>query len=88
MIRKSFQPSEYEKAYKNITDKSCICVGLGTSALLVNNIETRTEGEGVSVCPGPNLAWFSQKTSLKEMVDHIYGRKPHYPERQAEYVHQ
>ena len=73
--RKELSGPEYEKAYKDITDKSCICVGLGTSALLVNNIETRTEGEGVSVCPGPNLAWFSQRASLKEMIDHIYGRK-------------
>ena len=30
--------------------------------------------EGVSICPGPNLAYFSKKMSLKEMVDHIYGR--------------
>lgn len=71
---KQLPQDEYQKEYKNITDKSCICVGLGTSALLVNNIETTVEGEGVSVCPGPNLAWFSQKASLREMADHIYGR--------------
>ena len=28
----------------------------------------------VTVCPGPNLAYFSKKSTLKEMVDHIYGR--------------
>ena len=33
-----------------------------------------TEDEGVSVCPGPNIAYFSKIVSLKEMVDHIYGR--------------
>jgi hypothetical protein len=49
-------------------------VGLGTSALLVNGLDTTKEGEGVSVCPGPNLAYFSRKMSLREMVDHIYGR--------------
>ncbi|MFP5212929.1 MAG: hypothetical protein ACLGPL_06070, partial [Acidobacteriota bacterium] len=28
-----------------------------------------------AVCPGPNLAYFSGRSfSLKEMVDHIYGR--------------
>ena len=32
------------------------------------------EGPAVSVCPGPNIAYFSGKFSLKEMVDHIYGR--------------
>ena len=57
-----------------IVEKSCICVGLGTSALLVNELDTRIEGSGVSICPGPNMAYFSRKATLKEMVDHIYGK--------------
>jgi hypothetical protein len=57
-----------------ITDKSCICVGLGTSSLIVNDIETKKEGPGVSVCPGPNMAYFSKLMSLKEITSHIYGR--------------
>ncbi|MCD6179516.1 MAG: hypothetical protein J7K39_06395 [Bacteroidales bacterium] len=65
---------EYQKKYNSIIEKSCICVGLGTSALLVNNMDTKVEGTGVSVCPGPNMAYFSRQMSLKEMVDHIYGR--------------
>ncbi len=65
---------EYQKRYDKITDKSCICVGLGTSSLLVHNIETKKEGEGVSVCPGPNMAYFSKIMSLKDMTDHIYNR--------------
>jgi hypothetical protein len=28
----------------------------------------------VAICPGPNLAYFSGTFSLKQMVDHIYGR--------------
>jgi hypothetical protein len=28
----------------------------------------------VTICPGPNLKWFSGIFSLKEMIDHIYGR--------------
>ena len=67
-------PDEYQNKYEKIVDKSCLCVGLGTSALLVNKIDTKIEGDGVSVCPGPNMAYFSKITSLKEMVDHIYGR--------------
>lgn len=63
-----------EKEISNVTAKTCICVGLGTAALLVNNLEHRVEGDTVSVCPGPNLAYFSKKVSLNEMVDHIYGR--------------
>jgi len=65
---------EYQNKYEKIIDKSCICVGLGTSALMVNDLDTKVEGDGVSVCPGPNMAYFSKITSLKEMVDHIYGR--------------
>jgi len=68
-------PTEiFEQRYKKITAKSCICVGLGTSALINNNIDTRKEGPGVSVCPGPNLAYFSQIMSLKNITDHIYNR--------------
>jgi len=62
------------KEFDAITDKSCICVGLGTSALIVNNLSTRTEGPGVSVCPGPNIAYFEKVVSLRTMIDHIYGR--------------
>ncbi|MGB5666956.1 MAG: hypothetical protein WBM53_08910 [Maribacter sp.] len=65
---------EYKAEHDRIVDKSCICVGLGTSALLVNDMDTKVEGEGVSVCPGPNLAYFSKSMSLKEITDHIYGR--------------
>jgi hypothetical protein len=64
----------YGKEYDAITEKSCICVGLGTAALLVNDGSTSVEGPGVSVCPGPNIAYFNRAVSLKEMVDHIYGR--------------
>lgn len=66
--------NEYKLRYDKIVDKSCICVGLGTSALLVNDLDTKVEGAGVSVCPGPNMAYFSRKMKLKEMIDHIYGR--------------
>lgn len=67
-------PDEYQNKFEKIVDKSCICVGLGTSALLVNNLDTTVEGDGVSICPGPNMAYFSKIMSLKEIVDHIYGR--------------
>ncbi|HLV42416.1 MAG TPA: hypothetical protein VKY37_09065 [Brumimicrobium sp.] len=64
----------YEQRYQKITEKSCICVGLGTSALLNHDIDTRKEGPGVSVCPGPNLAYFSKIMSLRNITDHIYNR--------------
>jgi hypothetical protein len=54
--------------------KTCLCVGLGTSALLVNGLDTRQEGNGVSVCPGPNMAYYSRVVSLETMCKHIYGK--------------
>lgn len=67
-------PTEYQSRYEKIVEKSCTCVGLGTSALLAYGLDTKTEGEGVSICPGPNMAYFSKLLSLNEMTDHIYGR--------------
>ena len=67
-------PGQYREKFNRIVEKSCICVGLGTSALLVNQLDTKLEGVGVSVCPGPNMAYFSKIMSLKEITDHIYGR--------------
>lgn len=67
-------PEEHAAAKQNILDKVCLCVGLSTSAQMVHNIDTRFEGKAVSVCPGPNLAWFDRIISLKEMAGHIYGR--------------
>ncbi|UCH65696.1 MAG: hypothetical protein JSW63_00750 [Ignavibacterium sp.] len=68
------QPKEYQDNVEKIIDKSCICTGLAASALLVNDLDNKIEGDGVSVCPGPNMAYFSKKMSLKEITDHIYGR--------------
>ena len=65
---------EYQRKYDKIVEKSCICVGLGTSALLTHDIETKKEGEGVAVCPGPNMAYFSKTMTLKDITNHIYGR--------------
>ncbi|MBK8501856.1 MAG: hypothetical protein IPL46_06405 [Saprospiraceae bacterium] len=71
---KSLSTEQYQLEYRKIVDKSCICVGLGTSALLVNSLDTKREGKGVSICPGPNMAYFSKRMTLKEIIDHIYGR--------------
>ncbi|HYQ57502.1 MAG TPA: hypothetical protein VEP89_09150 [Draconibacterium sp.] len=65
--------AEYKKAYDKIIEPECLCVGLGISMLQSKGIAVK-ENEKVTVCPGPNLAYFSKISSLKEMVDHIYGR--------------
>jgi len=74
LAKAGMSEKEYQQKYEQIVDKSCICVGLGTSSLLVNNMDTKIEGDGVSVCPGPNMAYYSRSMSLREMTDHIYGR--------------
>ena len=71
---KELSSEEYQKEYNKINVKSCICVGLGTASLIVNKLDYKVEGPGVSVCPGPNMAYFDRATSLEEMVGHIYGR--------------
>jgi len=66
---------EHKVEYDKIVDKSCICLGLGISSMKAHGIEvTKAEGHGISVCPGPNMAYFSKRVSLKDMIDHIYGR--------------
>lgn len=64
----------YQSQFNKIIEKSCTCVGLGTSALLKYNLDTKIEGNGVSICPGPNMAYYSKVMSLKNITDHIYGR--------------
>tara|TARA_B100000809_G_scaffold51342_1_gene46527 strand:- start:3497 stop:5308 length:1812 start_codon:yes stop_codon:yes gene_type:complete len=65
---------EHQKAYDKITVKSCICAGLVMTAYSENDIIKRSDGKGISLCPGPNMAYFSKESTLHEMVDHIYGK--------------
>lgn len=66
---------EFSNQFDTITGKSCLCVGLGNSALMVNEIDHKKEGFGVSVCPGPNIAYYSKLSTLEDMSNHIYNRK-------------
>jgi len=65
---------EYQKEFTNITDKSCLCVGLGTTVMMLNDMDRKVEGDAVAICPGPNLAYYSKVKTLQEMVGHIYGK--------------
>jgi hypothetical protein len=64
---------QYEKQHKQILAKSCLCIGLGTSSLKDNG--TDLQRQITSICPGPNIAYFSKTSSLKNMVNHIYGKE-------------
>ena len=65
---------KYQKEFDKVVEKSCICVGLSTATLHKNKLDYKKEGPGVSVCPGPNMAYYSKKVTLKEMIGHIYGK--------------
>ena len=55
-----------------VFEKTCLCMGLAASSVVKNKLEVK-ESEYVSVCPGPNLAYFSKYMSLKEIANQIYG---------------
>ena len=65
---------ELEKQQHKIIEKSCICMGLANGVLQIHHLQGKKDGPGVSVCPGPNIAYFDKTVSLQTMVDHIYGR--------------
>ena len=71
----SLSADEFEKNKIKITEKSCLCVGLANASYLENDIKIKGQAQGVVICPGPNLAYFDQEVSLKEMIQHIYQGK-------------
>lgn len=69
------EPEAFREKFDAITEKICLCEGLCASTYLKNDLIRPKESKAVSICPGPNLAYFSNTYSLKEMVSHIYGRE-------------
>ncbi|MBM4169096.1 MAG: hypothetical protein FJ215_08065 [Ignavibacteria bacterium] len=69
--------SEEEKAAlrAKIEIKECLCEHLGNGALIALGVVPESKSPQ-SICPGPNIAWFDRIYTLREMVDHIYGRCP------------
>jgi hypothetical protein len=65
---------EIKTELEKLQAKDCLCEGLTSSARLKNKMPLSHKLSAVTICPGPNLKWFSGIFSLKEMVDHIYGR--------------
>lgn len=66
--------AEKEKQIETVLSKECLCIGLSNSAALNYNTFFLKNLTAVTICPGPNIAYFDKKVSLQEMVDHIYGR--------------
>jgi len=71
----NLEPEAYRKAYEKVVNKSCICKDLAGAAIVAHGLREDHEPDTPpAICPGPNLAYFSKVVSLRQMVDHIYGR--------------
>lgn len=57
-----------------ILAKDCLCEGLSAPGILSVGGTPRRNLFAVTICPGPNLAYFKNTYSLKQMIDHIYGK--------------
>ncbi len=71
---KDLSPGDYASAFHRITEKTCLCLGLSETAMIKTGYKNPFEKMAVTICPGPNMAYFSKQVSLKSMLDHIYGR--------------
>lgn len=71
---KNLSADIYEREFKTITEKDCLCEGLAAPVLLKDGLPLSHNLSAVTICPGPNLAYFSGTFSLAEMAGHIYGR--------------
>jgi hypothetical protein len=65
---------EYQRQLQEVLNKECLCIGLSNAAVKKYNIVPFKKLEAINICPGPNIAYFTEIVSLKKMIDHIYGR--------------
>lgn len=56
---------------EDVINKSCICRDLAGGALIKYDIDTKATA---AICPGPNIINFKKIATLRQMIDHIYGR--------------
>lgn len=74
--KEQLSTAEFQKKRDKITEKACLCVGLGNSAFIENGFEIKGQQQGVIICPGPNMAYYDREYSLATMMKHIYGAIP------------
>lgn len=65
---------DYEKQYQEVVSKECLCIGLSNAAVVKYGLPPIKNLKAVTICPGPNIAYFNKIVTLQEMTDHIYGR--------------
>jgi hypothetical protein len=67
--------AEKAKLRRHVIEKVCLCEHLCNGSLIALGMaDEKTAPQ--AMCPGPNIAWFDRYYTLKEMVDHIYGKCP------------
>lgn len=74
LMNQNLPEPEMKAAISKVFEKVCLCVGLGNPSQVEKGMELQKGIVGSAICPGPNTAYFSKVVSLKEMVDHIYGK--------------
>lgn len=65
---------QYQQELQTVLDKECLCIGLSNAAANKYEQPFLKNLTAVTICPGPNIAYFSKEVSLQGMTDHIYGR--------------
>ena len=66
--------AEYQRRYDEIVSRECLCIGLSNSAVNCYGLPPIKNLKAVTICPGPNIAYFDKVVTLQQMTDHIYGR--------------
>lgn len=82
----NLEPEEYERQYQQVVSKECLCVGLMNSVVHTYDLPPIKKLEAVTICPGPNIAYFNKVVTLHEMVDHIYGRTNILPDERRPHM--
>lgn len=71
LASEGWPPEALSALEQGVVAKACICDDLAGGATVKLGIQPDA---ATAVCPGPNIVNFSKVASLREMVDHIYGR--------------
>lgn len=66
--------AERDLRYHEIIEPACLCRDLSGTVEITYGTGRYKQDATPAVCPGPNLAFFKKPVTLREMVDHIYGR--------------
>jgi len=70
----SLPEKEFQNKLAAVLEKECLCIGLSNAAAINYKLPLVKKLTAVTICPGPNIAYFTKIVSLKKMVSHIYGR--------------